>query len=193
MTTEIQIIANQKNAQKSTGPRSQQGKAIVSQNALKHGLSATQTVINTENQEEFDRHREQILDEFNPETPMETILVDRLVNLSWWLKRTTHLQNQTIDALTTPARIGPLEKLKQSLLARDLDRSQPESPDSAPQMPLGRMAVKDFSNSRVLERLLMYERRIESSFYKTIMEIQRLNLIKKLNPDRKLPFNQLTA
>jgi hypothetical protein len=179
MTTEIQIAANQRNAKRSTGPRSQQGKAIISQNALKHGLSATQTVINTENQQEFDRHSQQILDEFNPETPMEYILVDRLVNLSWRLKRTTHLQSQTIDTLTTPPRTSPLAKLRQSLLPKDLDHSQP---DSAPQLPLGRMVVKDFSNSRVLEKLLMYERRIESSLYKTILEIQRLNMIKHLKP-----------
>ena len=178
MTTEIQIVANQKNAQKSTGPRSQQGKAIVAQNALKHGLLAAQTIINTENQQEFDRHREQILDQFNPEIPMEAILVDRLVNLSWRLRRTTHLQSQTIDALMTPAPLSPLTKFTRSMLPKE-----PDSPDSAPKLPLGRMVIKDFSNSRVLEKLLMYERRLESSLYKTILEIQRLNLIKKLNPN----------
>jgi hypothetical protein len=44
---------------------------------------------------------------------------------------------------------------------------------------LGRLAVKDFSNARVLERLLMYERRIEHSLYKTILELQRLHIMRK--------------
>jgi hypothetical protein len=43
------------------------------------------------------------------------------------------------------------------------------------------MAIKDFSNSRVLERLLMYERRIEHSLYKTMLELQRLQLLRKLD------------
>jgi len=43
------------------------------------------------------------------------------------------------------------------------------------------LAVKDFSNGRVLERLLMYERRLENSLYKTILELQRLNLINQYN------------
>ena len=178
MTTEIQIAANRKNAQKSTGPRSKQGKAIVAQNALKHGLSAVQAVIKTENQQDFDCHSQQVLDEFNPETPMEFILVDRLVDLSWRLKRTILLQNQTIDALMSPAPTSPLAKFAKSMLPKE-----PDSSDSAPQLALGRMIVKDFSNSRVLERLLMYERRLESSLYKTILELQRLNLLKNLNPN----------
>jgi hypothetical protein len=38
MATEKQINANRKNAQKSTGPKTAEGKAAVSQNAVKHGL-----------------------------------------------------------------------------------------------------------------------------------------------------------
>ena len=41
MTSERQIAANRRNAQRSTGPRSRAGKARVSRNALKHGLAAT--------------------------------------------------------------------------------------------------------------------------------------------------------
>jgi hypothetical protein len=55
------------------------------------------------------------------------------------------------------------------------------------------MAIKDFANARVLDRLLMYERRIEHSLYKTILELQRLNLIRKLDPECEMPFKQLTV
>jgi len=44
----------------------------------------------------------------------------------------------------------------------------------------------------VLERLLMYERRIEHSLYKTILELQRLLVMRKLDPECEMPFNQLT-
>jgi len=54
---------------------------------------------------------------------------------------------------------------------------------AAVSLALGRLAIKDFSNARVLDRLLMYERRIEHSLYKTLLELQRLRLMRKLeNP-----------
>src|SRR4030042_6667448 len=56
MTTEARIHANRLNAQKSTGPPTPQGKAVVSQNALKHGLSARHDVITTESQADFHLH-----------------------------------------------------------------------------------------------------------------------------------------
>ena len=40
----------------STGPRTEQGKAHSSQNAVKHGLFAKTIFIQGESQEEFDRH-----------------------------------------------------------------------------------------------------------------------------------------
>jgi hypothetical protein len=45
MASVAQIQANRSNAQKSTGPRTPQGKATASQNAVKHGLLAEQVVI----------------------------------------------------------------------------------------------------------------------------------------------------
>jgi hypothetical protein len=43
--------------------------------------------------------------------------------------------------------------------------------------------VKDFADARVLEHLLMYERRLESSLYKTLLEFQRLNIARKLKEE----------
>ena len=45
MATRAQIKANHKNAKKSTGPRTDEGKARVAKNALKHGLLARDTVL----------------------------------------------------------------------------------------------------------------------------------------------------
>jgi hypothetical protein len=45
MATERQIVANQANAQKSTGPRTAQGKAASRRNALKHGMTCDHEVL----------------------------------------------------------------------------------------------------------------------------------------------------
>jgi hypothetical protein len=180
MSTQPQILANRCNAQKSTGPNTPQGKAVVSQNALKHGLSATRDVITTESQEEYDRHRDALLAELAPQTPMESILADRIVSLSWRLKRADLIQNQTIDAMYERITSDPLANLAKSFGLKGLGNPQPETSDPPPDLTLGRIALKDFSNARVLDRLLMYERRIEHSLYKTTLELQKLRLLRSL-------------
>ena len=76
MTTQARIQANRLNAQnrrsaeaESTGPKTPKGKAVVSQNALKHGLSARHDVVITESQADFDLHRDSLLAELAPEGP----------------------------------------------------------------------------------------------------------------------------
>ena len=184
MATESQIIANRRNCQKSTGPRTPKGKAIVSQNAVKHGLWARQAIISSENQADFDLYRDRILSELAPESSMESMLAERIVVLSWRLIRASRIQAQTIDALNADNKPSQLTKLTQSLFSKKLGQPQTAQSASAADLALGRLAIKDFSNTRVLDRLLMYERRIENSLYKTLLELQRLRLMRKLeNPD----------
>jgi len=182
MSTQTQILANRRNAQRSTGPRTNEGRAAISQNAVKHGLSARQTVISSESPADFDLYRGRLLAELAPASPMESMLAERIVTLSWRLKRAGRIQNQTIDAMNADNTSNPLTKLTESLLFKNRDQSQAGPSASASHLPLGRMAIKDFSNARVLDRLLMYERRIEHSLYKTILELQRLRLIRTLDP-----------
>ena len=183
MATQNQILANRRNSQRSTGPYTPQGKVVVSQNAVKHGLTSRKDVVISENQADFDLHRAQFLAELNPHGPMESMLAERVITLSWRLKRVTSIQNQTIDALNSPDTTSPIAKLTKSLLSK----YQPDSTTSDAQLVLGRMAVKDFANTRVLDRLLMYERRIEHSLYKTILELQRLNLVRNMNQKQETP------
>ena len=193
MATEAKNHANRLNSQKSTGPRTSEGKAAVSQNAIKHGLLARQTVISSESQADFDLYRDRILSELAPASPMESMLAERIVSLSWRLKRAGRIQNQTIDALNARNTSSPLAKLTKSLLFKGQDPPQADPSESASHLTLGRLAIKDFSHARVLDRLLMYERRLEHSLYRTILELQRLNLIRKLDPGCEMPFNQLTS
>jgi hypothetical protein len=192
MATEAQIIANRRNARKSTGPRTRLGKISVSQNAVKHGLLARHAVINSENQADFELYHDWMLAELAPAGSMESMLAERIVFLSWRLKRVGYIQNLTIDAMNEDNANSPLNKLTQSLLLKKQNQLQATSSTPAEDLTLGRLAIKDFSNARVLERLLMYERRLEHSLYKTILELQRLQLMRKLDPESDIPFKQLT-
>jgi len=132
MATESQILANRRNAQKSTGPRSIQGKAAVSHNALKHGLYARQAIISSESRADFDLYREQMLSELAPAGPMESMLAERIVTLSWRLKRAGRIQNQVIDALNQDNTSSPLAKLTQSLFFKGQDQPLEHPSKSAP-------------------------------------------------------------
>ena len=163
MASAAQVLANRRNAQKSTGPRTEEGKAVAAQNAVKHGLLARDDVIKTEDQGDFDRMREKVLGELAPAGPVETPLAERIVSLMWRLKRAQRLQNEVFDYL----------------LARDADVcarrvycNSADDPRGDPEFGLGRVVVEDLSKSRVIERLELYERRIESSLYRTMRELR---------------------
>jgi len=80
MSTKAQINANQQNAQKSTGPRTVEGKAVVSQNAVKHGLFAAEAVINGENPADYELYHDQMLAELAPVGMVESMLAARFVS-----------------------------------------------------------------------------------------------------------------
>ena len=183
MATKAQIHANRTNAEKSTGPRTDEGKTKVAQNAVKHGLLAQRNVIIGEDPEEFDLHRDQMLGELAPAGVVETLLVERIVSLSWRLRRAERAQNEAFDEFHATMIASPIAKLVQRLTPK---------PAGAPltdeeHLALGRVVTRDFSNSRVVDRLLMYERRIENSLYKTIAELHKLRLMHERAPATEKP------
>jgi hypothetical protein len=82
-----QLAANRLNAQKSTGPRTPEGKARVSKNALKHGLTGRDIVMPNETPEDYDSFREGLLDDLAPCGDLEEVLADRIVAYAWRLRR----------------------------------------------------------------------------------------------------------
>ena len=182
MATEAQTHANRRNSQKSTGPKTAEGKAIVAKNAVKHGLFAHEAVITGENQEDYELLREEILAELAPAGVMESILAERIVSLSWRLQRAERMQNLVIDSMIERDLNDPLAKLTEQLLPKSLRKPKSEtiSAHSETEMTLGKIVRKDCANSRALERLLMYERRIENSLFKTSKELDRRKLMRQL-------------
>ncbi len=75
--SEARIAANRLNSQKSTGPRSVEGKAQSRQNALKHGLTAKQLVLPTEDAAALEARREEWFDAYQPDGPAQKLLLER--------------------------------------------------------------------------------------------------------------------
>ena len=87
MASEKQIEANRRNAQKSTGPKTPQGKAAVRLNALRHGLRARTVVLPDEKPDDFHQLCADLEAEFQPQTRAEQILVEEMAVSHWKLVR----------------------------------------------------------------------------------------------------------
>lgn len=90
MSTEKQIVANRQNAQKSTGAKTEDGKAIVKLNAVKHGILSDAVVIpkgeGQERKEAYLRLYNGLWDYFKPDGAMEDALVEQIA-VTLWRKR----------------------------------------------------------------------------------------------------------
>jgi hypothetical protein len=92
MTSLKQIGANRRNALKSTGPTSANGKDRARRNALRHGFTAETVLEPLENPEDYRAFEAAVLLEYLPETPVEQELVRRLASLFWRLRRATSIE-----------------------------------------------------------------------------------------------------
>ena len=99
MTSTEQIEANRKNATLSTGPRSEQGKQVSRMNALRHGLTAKQVVIEGEDPEELDRLLEALFNQYSPQTALEAQFVEQLGGYLWRGRRIPALEAAIFKAL----------------------------------------------------------------------------------------------
>ena len=78
---------NRENAQKSTGPKTEEGKAKSSQNRFKHGVYSKQVIAPGEDPAELDELRAKLRDEHQPANTTEEILVDELAQHYWRMRR----------------------------------------------------------------------------------------------------------
>jgi hypothetical protein len=129
MATPKQAAANRRNAQRSTGPKTPEGRHTVSQNAVTHGLTATRSVVLPEEQDAFDRFAAALREQWSPEPDdeLEQFYVDRMIQCAWRLRRITRMETGVLLALRQagdestapdPAELGNVYQKASPILAR---------------------------------------------------------------------------
>ena len=79
------------------GPKSKEGKAIVSLNAVKHGvLSASPVIPGLEREEDWEVHRAGVLASLAPEGHLEMALAERVALQLWRLRRVARYETESI-------------------------------------------------------------------------------------------------
>jgi hypothetical protein len=100
MTTKKQIKANKSNALLSTGAVTEEGKAVVSKNAVKHGIFTQDLIISSgegkESKEEYIELLNNLIESLNPSGQMEHLLVEKIAVDFWRLRRVLRFETGSI-------------------------------------------------------------------------------------------------
>ena len=197
MASEAKITANRRNARKSTGPRTNEGKGRSRMNAIRHGLTADETLIAGEDFSEYAGFFREMLDHFEPDGPLESSLVERITIALWRLKRVTKLEAGMFalgraqikqDRLLSDERSLQAEIIEDNPKQHSRDIEHENDPQVVErrralkirkfrreELPtLGLTFVRDSIGSNAFTKLSRYEAHIERTLYRSLHELQRL-------------------
>jgi len=146
MATTAQIAANRINAQKSTGPRTVEGKSASRQNALKHGVDAASLIIPGEDPALYDQLAADYADDIRPHGALEQFQVDTLVRADWQRRR--------------------LQRIEAKLYRQILEEGGSEELDVA--------ILRDSPTGKLLLRLWSQIAGLERAHHRALSEIRRL-------------------
>jgi hypothetical protein len=199
VTSDKQARANRRNALKSTGPKTPEGKDAVRLNALKHGLLSQVILLPGEDQEALRELDENLRAELQPVGELESLLVDRIIASYWRLSRLGRVEagifawelygelarraNEEANSykkrpvnpyVTTPTITDQVKYQEAHSEAQEMEAKQ-----GAETATLGRTFIRDADGANAFSKLSRYETTIERSLYKALHELQRLQAARR--------------
>ena len=94
--SQARLEANRANAQLSTGPTTEEGKAIAALNSLRHGFNGVFCVLPSESSKAFVRLVDNLFKEHQPATSTEQLLVTDMARHYWLTQRAIRLQEEAL-------------------------------------------------------------------------------------------------
>jgi hypothetical protein len=152
MTSAVKTTANRRNALKSTGPRTPEGKAVASQNARKHGLLSREVLLPDEDETSLVEFGKRIRSQLQPIGELELFLVDRIVTAAWRLRRVLGVEVGIFGEEWTSSYSGENDGLGPAFIRATAEDS--------------------------FSKLSRYEAGIERGLYKALHELQRLQAVR---------------
>lgn len=162
--SEKQLRANKENARRG-GVKTPEGKEVSKYNSLKHGILSD--VITDYDKGNFEELHQRLINEFNPETAIEEIIVERIVLCTIRLSRAVKAETEYIKKILNPE-IGHHE----GLLDVELGRWVVDKPGYTPKFD--KDAVKPLENL-----YLRYEKSLENRLYRALHELERIQRARK--------------
>src|ERR1700681_4012139 len=157
MATLKQFEANRRNSQKSTGPKTPEGKSAVSMNALRHELRARTVVLPGEDPTEFHQLCDDLQAEWTPQSRTEQFYVEQMAVSQWKLTRMEVVEVNIFKDTDAKSQLSTLDRLWQAecrlersyaKAQRELERlqksrSNPEPPPVEDPEPAPEVAPRD--------------------------------------------------
>jgi hypothetical protein len=160
MSSQRKIQSARTNGAKSHGPKTKQGLAKSSRNALTHGLYSTTIVLQGEPREKYRELLDAYIHQFQPEGPAELDLVEEMVAAKWRQRRLWAIETDLLEDEMM------VQKKKLDSDGETYDEITPLS-----------FAYRDLAASSALPFLTRHESRLERAYFralKTLLELQRL-------------------
>ena len=158
--SEKQLEANRRNAQRSTGPKTEQGRKVSALNARRHNLTGQVTAMTDADRIMHDAFSASIVESLAPEGAMETQLAQRIATDSWRLNRISAVEDN-LFALGHSAKSDEIE-------TRD-------SGSNAAEIHAALTAAKVFkAEAKQLQLLTLYDQRINRNIQKNMATLQAL-------------------
>jgi hypothetical protein len=196
MTSDKQSEANRRNALKSTGPRTPEGKDAVRLNALKHGLLSQELLLPGEDPATLKELSERLVAELRPEGELEILLVEEIIAAYWRLRRlrkveasifARQLYEELLERAQTEAQSyerNTLEDMVENQYTtitdeqkhqEALSKAQELQAEQYEETPtLGLAFIRDANEANAFSKLSRYEAAIGRSLYRALHELQRL-------------------
>ena len=193
MATSRQIEANRSNALKSTGPRSAEGKAVVAQNAVRHGIFCGPMLVEGEDPAELHELVDGFMQDIAPRNLSERALAERIIGAHWRLRRLMRAEQHLHEELADDHReyLGErgeypeeeadkaeCEKIKNDrkrTAAEDrIDQRRVEWASEQTCDPGLTLALDLKQEKSAIERYSRYEKRLEGTIHRAWRELRLL-------------------
>lgn len=159
MTTSRKLEANRRNAKLARGPRTAEGKAIASHNAVTHGLLSAEVYLPDDDKAAFQAFVDAMRADLAPVGELEALHADRAIANAWRLRRAMAVERQVFarekagaDDLGNPLSFGRKRKDGTSL---------------------GLAFIRDCNGAGAVEKLARYETTLERGLMRALHELER--------------------
>ena len=174
MASPAQLAANRRNAQKSTGPRSIEGKKRASLNALTTGMTAKTVVLPHECAEDYNQIRSALIEDYAPATAQELMLVDQIAAGYWRTIRARRYETEMFD--------NRLRTRK-----RELGMDQKPDPGKDDE---GYAVMLQMTSPEELKNYFRYDASISRDYYRAIATLEKMQAARRREEARRQRTNR---
>lgn len=193
MTSQRRILANRRNARKSTGPTSEEGRKTSSQNAIRHGFFCREALISGENPADLERLIRVFRQGLHPVGALEEQYVDEIASLTWRLSRATRVEaglfSSELSHLSAQYSLtGIKEMFDQVMAGSDVNQGELQVPGLSPvkaSSDSDRVAFAFLEGARrsdVFSKLSRYEVMLDRRRTRKLNELARLQAARRGEP-----------